>query len=219
MVGTGDYLGGVSVKLIVLGTGSAFTLEYYQSNMLIEGAEGRLLIDCGGDVRHSLAAQGLNALDITDVYISHLHTDHIGGLEWLGLVSYFVRTRNDPSAKPRLYLHQSLVEDLWHSLHGGMGTIEGHVADLSTYFDLRPIGRNGCFTFSGSEFQTVQVVHYYDGYEIVPTYALLFECNAITVFITFSAGQSLNSEFPVNKMSISYTAIWNAFNAKLQFKN
>ncbi len=29
------------MRLIFLGTGSAFTLEYYQSNMLVEAAEGR----------------------------------------------------------------------------------------------------------------------------------------------------------------------------------
>ena len=182
------------MNLIFLGTGSGFTLENFHSNMLVEGSDRRLLIDCGGDVRRSLATQGLNALDITDVYISHLHADHIGGLEWLGLVSYFVRTRNDPSAKPRLFLHESLVEELWQSLHGGMGTIEGIVADLSTYFDVRPIGRNGHFTFSGCEFQAVQVAHYYDGYELVPTYALLFECDGITVFIT------TDTQFTPNQM-------------------
>ena len=145
--------------------------------MLVEATEGLLLIDCGSDARHSLAKQGLTALDITNVYISHLHADHIGGLEWLGIVSYFARTRNDPSLKPRLHIRRTLMEDLWQSLHGGMGTIEGHVANLSTYFDVRPIERNGSFEFADTLFQTVQVVHYYDGYEIVPTYALLFECN------------------------------------------
>ena len=74
------------MRLIFLGTGSAFTLENYQSNMLVEAQEGLLLIDCGGDARHSLARRGWTALDITDIYISHLHADHIGGLEWLGIV-------------------------------------------------------------------------------------------------------------------------------------
>ncbi len=53
------------MKLIILGTGSAFTLENYQSNMLFEAPEGRLLIDCGSDARRSVAAQGFSALDIT----------------------------------------------------------------------------------------------------------------------------------------------------------
>lgn len=172
------------MKLVFLGTGSAFTLDNYQSNILIDAPGARLLIDCGGDVRRSLADRGLTATDISEVYISHLHADHIGGLEWLGLSTYFAGANDDPSRRPRLHLHHTLLDDLWLSLHGGMGTIQGRVADLDTYFDVRPIARNGSFTFAGTEFRTVQVVHYYDGFEIVPTYGLLFAHSGIRVFIT-----------------------------------
>jgi phosphoribosyl 1,2-cyclic phosphodiesterase len=172
------------VKLVFLGTGSAFTLDNYQSNMLVDAPGGRLLIDCGGDARRSLAEQGLAATDISEVYVSHLHADHVGGLEWLGLSTYFAASKDDPSRRPLLHLRHSLVDDLWLSLHGGMGTIQGRVAKLDTYFDVRPIARNGGFTFAGTEFRTVQVVHYYDGFEIVPTYGLLFEHAGVRVFLT-----------------------------------
>ena len=172
------------MKLIFLGTGSAFTLDNYQSNILVDASEGRLLIDCGGDARRSLAEQGLTATDISEVYVSHLHADHIGGLEWLGLTTYFSGSKDDPSLRPRLHIHHTLVDDLWLSLHGGMGTIQGRVANLDTYFDVRPIARNGSFTFAGTVYRTVQVVHYYDGFEIAPTYGLLFEKSGIGVFIT-----------------------------------
>ena len=147
------------MKLIFLGTGSAFTMDNYQSNILVDAPEGRLLIDCGGDARFSLAEHGVSATGITDVYISHLHNDHIGGLEWLGLTTYFAGSKDDPSRRPRLHVHHSLVEDLWLSLHGGMGTLQGRVANMETYFDVRPIVRNGDFTFAGTTFRTVQVVH------------------------------------------------------------
>ncbi len=141
------------MKLTFLGTGSAFTMDYFQSNMLVEEGEQRLLIDCGGDVRRSLNTQGLSAFEITDVYISHLHADHIGGMEWLGLITYFVRTKKDPSLRPRLHIRTPLIEDLWLSLHGGMGTVEGEVADLETFFAVQPIDKNG--SFQGAKFQTV----------------------------------------------------------------
>ncbi len=172
------------MKLIFLGTGSAFTLDNFQSNILIDAPEGQLLIDCGGDVRRSLAEQGRSAKDISAVYVSHLHADHIGGLEWLGLVTYFSGSKDDPSLRPRLHVHHTLVDDLWWSLHGGMGTIQGHVATLDTYFDVQPIERKGSFTFAGTDFRTVQVVHYYDGFEIAPTYGLLFEKSGLRVFLT-----------------------------------
>ena len=57
------------MKLVFLGTGSAFTLENYQSNMVVEGDDGLLLIDCGSDARRSAANLGWSAFDITDVYV------------------------------------------------------------------------------------------------------------------------------------------------------
>lgn len=172
------------MKLIFIGTGSAFTLDNYQSNIVVEAPEGRLLIDCGGDARRSLAEIGLSSGDISAIYISHLHNDHIGGLEWLGLTTYFSASKDDPSLRPRLHLHHTLVQDLWLSLHGGMGTIQGRIAGLDTYFDVRPIERNGGFRFAQTEFRTVQMVHYYDGFELVPTYGLMFENSGIRAFIT-----------------------------------
>ena len=175
------------MKLVFLGTGSAFTVENYQSNILVDSSEGRLLIDCGGDIRRSLGDQGLTANDISAVYVSHLHADHIGGLEWLGLTTYFSGAKDDRSRRPRLHVHHTLVDDLWLSLHGGMGTLQGRVASLDTYFDVHPIQRNSSFNFAGAEFRTVQVVHYYDGFEIVPTYGLLLEKSGFRVFITTDA--------------------------------
>src|ERR1700733_4386232 len=99
------------MKLTFIGSGSAFTLgaNNYHSNMLLENAHGeRLLIDCGSDARHSLHEAGFSYHDIHDVYISHLHADHAGGLEWLGFTTKF-----DPtcSEKPNLYISETLVHD------------------------------------------------------------------------------------------------------------
>jgi ribonuclease BN (tRNA processing enzyme) len=81
------------MELVALGTGSAFTLKNFQSNYLLKG-EKNLLIDCGGDIRFSLKEQNMSYKDIDAVYISHLHADHQGGLEYLAFCSYF-----DPSKK------------------------------------------------------------------------------------------------------------------------
>ncbi|MGL5193292.1 MAG: MBL fold metallo-hydrolase, partial [Chroococcales cyanobacterium] len=70
------------MKLTFLGSGSAFTVgaNNYHSNVLLESDRGtKLLIDCGSDIRFSLHEAGYSHLDITDIYISHLHSDHAGG--------------------------------------------------------------------------------------------------------------------------------------------
>ena len=83
------------MSIAFLGVGSAFTsAKDYQSNLLITAQSGKkMLIDCGSDARFSLAEWGLEnnieKLDIDAVYISHLHADHIGGLEWLAFSTYF----------------------------------------------------------------------------------------------------------------------------------
>jgi ribonuclease BN (tRNA processing enzyme) len=170
------------MKLTFLGSGSAFTLENFQSNMLLEIDGHRLLIDCGGDCRHALRAQNLGPADIDAVYISHLHADHVGGLEWLALTRYFHPKRQ----RPHLYVNEKLAAELWqNTLQGGLGTLQNRIADLDTYFEVKRLGRNEGFDFNGAHLQTVQTVHYMDGYEIVPSFGLIWKApDGRTVFLT-----------------------------------
>ncbi|MGR3220082.1 MAG: MBL fold metallo-hydrolase, partial [Candidatus Anammoxibacter sp.] len=103
------------MKLTFLGAGSAFTTpEYYQSNMLISAKSGKnLLIDCGTDVRFSLNDCGINngnvAEKIDAVYISHLHADHIGGMEWLAFCTFFCKQPN----RLKLFIEKSILNRIW----------------------------------------------------------------------------------------------------------
>ncbi len=170
------------MRLTFLGTGSAFTLDNYHSNMLLEVGDQRLLIDCGGDVRHALHGHQLSARDIDAVYVSHLHADHIGGMEWLALATYF-----DPQCdRPTLYVNEKLADELWDTcLKGGLGTLQNRIAHLDTYFEVVRIGKNQSFTFADTALQSVQMVHYMDGYEIVPSYGLIWHArDGRQVFLT-----------------------------------
>jgi len=170
------------MKLTFLGTGSAFALNNYQSNMLLEIDGKKLLIDAGGDIRHSLKAVGMSYKDIDAIYISHLHADHVGGMEYLALASYF-----DPNInRLPLYINERLSSQLWNEvMKGGAGTLQNKIANLDTYFEVNSLPKNGKFIFEGTEFQTVQVVHYVDGYEIVPSYGLIWNArNGKKIFLT-----------------------------------
>jgi ribonuclease BN (tRNA processing enzyme) len=158
------------MKLTFIGTGSAFTMTNFQSNMLLEDSGKRLLIDCGGDARHALAKAGLTANDVDALYVSHLHADHIGGIEWLGFSRYFAK-----GPKPDLYVNERLSHALWdHSLRGGMASHQGVVLTLDHFFSaVHRIPQNGSFRWGHTDCQLVQTVHYMDGYEIVPSYGLL----------------------------------------------
>jgi len=164
------------MKVRFIGVGSAFTTaEYYQSNAVIESDSGRrLLLDCGGDARFALTEAGLKAADIDAVYVSHLHADHVGGLEWLAFTRYFSGT-----GRPRLFCVRELMRELWEgSLRGGLESVEEKVMNLTDYFDCRAVPINGRFLWEGILFTPVQTVHIMSGYKIVHSYGLVFQACA-----------------------------------------
>ena len=117
-----------------LGSGSAFTMSNFQTNMMLVKGQKKLLIDAGTDLRFSLFEAGMSYKDVDDVYISHLHADHAGGLEYLAFCRYF-----DPSCnKPNLWVSKVLSESLWqNTLSGGLGSVQNKIMKLSDYLKLK----------------------------------------------------------------------------------
>ena len=150
------------MKIKFIGVGSAFTTpKYYQSNMLILARSGKkMLVDCGSDARFALSECNIHNLNLSQeidaVYISHLHADHIGGMEWLAFNTYFCPKR----VIPKLFMEERLMHDMWnHSLKGGLGRIEGKKMNLSDYFDCRPLANGDSFLWEGIKFKLVQMPH------------------------------------------------------------
>jgi len=159
------------MKLICLGTGSAFTENNYHSNFLLEENGKYLLIDCGSDIRFAMRDAGYSYKQIDGVSVSHSHGDHALGLEFLGFRSYF-----DPNCcRPKLYGEQYLLQKLWNnSLSGGMDSLEGIEARLDTYFELHPVCKNGYFEWQQVKFDLVQSIHIVSKYAIVDSFGLMF---------------------------------------------
>lgn len=172
------------MKLMFLGSGSAFTVgaDNFQSNMLLFSDSGKkLLIDCGTDIRWSLYQAGYSHLDLTDIYLSHVHADHSGGLEYVGFSTKF-----DPRcSKPKLYLSTELADWLWErSLSGSMRSIQGEITDLGTFFDVQKVLPNSFFTWEGIIFYLIPSVHLVDPEGDVTSYGLFFEVKGTKVYLT-----------------------------------
>ncbi len=76
-------------EIIMLGTGSAMPATSYNACFIIRSEGFTLLADGGGGngIFRQLASAGIKCDDITHIYLSHAHTDHIFGIVW------FVRER------------------------------------------------------------------------------------------------------------------------------
>lgn len=174
------------MKLTFLGTGSAFTvgMKNYHSNLLLESdGKKKLLIDCGSDARFSLHEKGYSYKDITDIYISHLHADHAGGLEWLALTTKF----DKKCKKPRLHVCEIMLPDLWKkTLSGGLSTLykKNKKIALQDYFKVEAIKPNGFFEWEKIKFQIIQTIHIVNGFAFMPSFGLFATINHLNVFIT-----------------------------------
>jgi ribonuclease BN (tRNA processing enzyme) len=157
------------------GVGSAFApRDFYQTNAVIQEHEDgdALLIDCGSDARFSLKDLLIELDQIAGVYITHLHADHIGGLEWLALNTYF----NPMLKRPKLIAIRELMGELWrNSLRGGLETLQGQLATITTFFDCQPLSPNEPFMWGDIRFQPVQTVHVVSGFKIQYSYGLLID--------------------------------------------
>jgi ribonuclease BN (tRNA processing enzyme) len=121
------------LKLQMLGTGSAFAKKFYNNNALLESGERTLLLDCGITAPRALYEIGKNFNDIDAVLITHIHADHVGGLEEFAFQMKFNYHR-----KPILYIADTLIDQLWeHTLRGGLQQDEGQT--LGDYFIVRPL--------------------------------------------------------------------------------
>jgi ribonuclease BN (tRNA processing enzyme) len=162
------------MKITWVGVGGAFaTKEQWQTNAVLTSKTGKnLLLDCGGDVRHSTAEAGFAITDIDGVYISHLHGDHSYGAEWLAFLSYFHPGYVD---RPHLYIVDALLGNFWSFIKESVESLEGKVANLDTYFRAHPITINDSFEWEGITLTPVQTVHVVSGYGIKHSYGLIIK--------------------------------------------
>jgi ribonuclease BN (tRNA processing enzyme) len=112
----------MTLSVRVVGVGDAFTRKHWNACLLFESSGQRLLVDAPPALAHALEALGerggprVSLDDVDAVLITHVHGDHVGGLEQLLFWHRFVTRR-------RITLHAlpDVLRDLWDGrLRGGM---------------------------------------------------------------------------------------------------
>jgi len=128
------------VQATFVGTGDAFSRRFGHTNVLIEAGDLCLMIDFGHLAPPRLEELGYSLAQLTHVLISHIHVDHIGGLEELAFVTRFVHQR-----RPKMLAPRGLAGLLWeHSLRGGLEMVaddEGRAlhCGLESFFDVEEL--------------------------------------------------------------------------------
>ncbi len=109
------------MRVRLLGTGGAANEARHQAAVLVEwgaGARGgRILLDTGSglDIVRLLIAAGCEPAEVRDLFVSHQHTDHVGGLEPLLLWS-IIRTLSKQGRpigdQTRVYADRRVLADI-----------------------------------------------------------------------------------------------------------
>lgn len=160
------------MRLTFLGTGTAWSKppENFNNNAIVDCGEGkqRWLIDCGTTAPVALHQLGLSVADFTGVLVTHMHGDHVFGLEETGFFNYFVLKR-----RVKLWLPGQLMssrsgipgEDLWENcLRGPMGTVQlldgsPYEVGLDDYFDVQFLEEHTPYDLEGVKVELFEVDH------------------------------------------------------------
>jgi len=167
------------VKLYVLGVGDTFTEKHATHALLLEADGFRLAIDCPDSYRRVLRAArekagpahaaALDLFAIDDVLVTHVHGDHMNGLEGVAYFKYFAQQ------KPlRLHTIGPVKDALWEQrLVASMGTLwDGKDFQRKTfdqYFDWHEVALERTTTIGPFTITARTTKHH------VPTSALLVE--------------------------------------------
>lgn len=107
------------MKIYFNGVGDAFSEISYNTSFIVESQGYRLLIECPHPLFKILAEYKIQkpewpSIDeINSVYISHLHGDHMNGLEGFGFYKGFVKKEQIELYIPNYYEYK-----LWHDRLG-----------------------------------------------------------------------------------------------------
>jgi ribonuclease BN (tRNA processing enzyme) len=167
-------------EVIALGVGDTFS-EHHNTSALLLSCDGFLLaVDCPDTYRRvvkeaaSRSGRPFDVSDIDHVLITHVHGDHMNGLEGLAFYKHFVERK-------RLHLATSdeVREVLWDQrLTASMRMLwNGQTfreLGFEDYFDFQQLSWTGTNTIGPFRIRTRRTMHH------VPTSALLVEAGGRT---------------------------------------
>jgi ribonuclease BN (tRNA processing enzyme) len=120
------------LEVQIIGAGSAFAKKYRKTSFLVTFPDGyRLLVDCGPDIPSGLEEMRIPLDTIDGLLVTHLHGDHINGIEELAFKNRYIFNR-----KMDLFVPALIADELWeNSLKGGLEHTEEGECEVIDYFN------------------------------------------------------------------------------------
>ncbi|UUZ86747.1 MBL fold metallo-hydrolase [Paenibacillus sp. P26] len=148
------------MKLTFLGTGDFYPRSLGHNSALLEWEGTRLAIDFPASNAPSLERLGLGLHDVPNVFLSHLHEDHINGIQQFAYWHEIHSRMTGTGRKPRLFIASNLLDDLWSAVRPGLSLTTGGVRELDHYFDLHIIDSgHPAFELDGVSFECIRTDH------------------------------------------------------------
>ncbi len=161
-----------------LGTGSGFS-SLPNTNLLLNFKNSRIIIDFGFTGLKQLKELNLRPDSIDALIITHMHSDHIGGIEMLAYITKFKYRTKITLVLP----HFEFKFMLWDTLRSSMQySIKGPMK-MADYFDTIVAKKDGCSQsvfFKSHRFIFVKTRH-------IPgmlSYGVVFTMNGKRIFYT-----------------------------------
>jgi len=144
----------INDEFLVLGCGHSESITHFNNNAAILSKKGNTLIDCGHTIKHALHAQNMHIGDIDSIFITHVHGDHVFGLERVAYESLFKYKK-----RIALHFHESIYDELWNqTLKGSLGRNSEGECTLEDYFDVKPFSSDS-IEIHGNTFDCFNVKH------------------------------------------------------------
>lgn len=164
-----------SFEVVVLGVGDTFSEKHYGTSLLLVCDGFQLAVDCPDMYRSVLQAaasrsgRSLALSDIDHVLITHVHGDHMNGLEGVAFYKHFVEGK-----KVTLLASPEVRASIWDErLKASMGTLyngdQFRKMNFESYFEHISLSWTSEITVGPFRIRSRRTLHH------VPTSALLIE--------------------------------------------
>ncbi len=177
------------IKLTVLGVGTPFSIKHGTTSFILsfDDVEHNLLVEAPDRIFNVVNkyGNGIKLRDIDHVYISHIHGDHVNGLEPLGFWNRYSIQR-----RLHVFMGEGITSSFIRRFKDPMGSCGprlGEHVELDFYFDIHPLkeGIKQIIDIGGKRIglEIMKTTH------CVPTYAFKLEYDGKCV------GYSADTEF------------------------